>query len=54
MEDIIGKRIDSPYVAGRSRDWLKGKQAGFHDGWEPPDSSAEDGSLVFSLQALID
>jgi bifunctional non-homologous end joining protein LigD len=36
MEGIIGKRADSPYVGGRSRLWLKGKQSGFHDGWERP------------------
>ena len=27
MEGVIGKRADSPYVAGRSRLWLKAKQA---------------------------
>jgi bifunctional non-homologous end joining protein LigD len=36
MEGVVGKRADSPYVAGRSRLWLKAKQAGFHDGWERP------------------
>jgi bifunctional non-homologous end joining protein LigD len=36
MEGIIAKQADSPYVSGRSRLWLKGKQAGFHDGWERP------------------
>ena len=33
MEGIIGKRADSPYTGGRSRDWLKMKRAGYHDGW---------------------
>ena len=38
MEGVVGKRADSPYVAGRSRLWLKAKQPGFHDGWERPKS----------------
>ena len=33
MEGIIAKRADSPYKGGRSRDWLKMKRAGYHDGW---------------------
>lgn len=36
MEGIVAKRADSPYVAGRSRLWLRSKQPGFHDGWERP------------------
>jgi bifunctional non-homologous end joining protein LigD len=36
MEGIIGKRADPPYVGERSRDWLKGKREGYHDGWERP------------------
>jgi bifunctional non-homologous end joining protein LigD len=36
MEGIIAKRADSAYTGGRSRAWLKGKQSGFHDGWERP------------------
>jgi bifunctional non-homologous end joining protein LigD len=36
LEGIVGKRADSPYVGGRSRDWLKSKPAGYHDGWERP------------------
>jgi bifunctional non-homologous end joining protein LigD len=36
MEGVVGKRSDSPYVAGRSRLWLRSKQPGFHDGWERP------------------
>src|SRR5215213_927102 len=30
MEGIIAKGADSPYVAGRTRAWLKEKQSGFH------------------------
>ncbi|MET0987998.1 MAG: hypothetical protein ABW034_21575 [Steroidobacteraceae bacterium] len=33
MEGIVGKLADSPYKGGRSRDWLKVKRAGYHDGW---------------------
>jgi bifunctional non-homologous end joining protein LigD len=36
IEGVVGKRADSPYVAGRSKDWLKAKPAGHHDGWERP------------------
>ena len=36
IEGIVGKRADSLYKAGRSRDWRKFKQAGWHDGWERP------------------
>ena len=31
MEGVVGKRIDSPYVAGSNRYWIKAKPAGFHD-----------------------
>ena len=33
LEGIIAKRADSPYVGGRSKDWLKFK-ANVHDGWK--------------------
>ena len=33
MEGVVGKRADSPYKGGRSKDWLKAKRAGYHDGW---------------------
>jgi bifunctional non-homologous end joining protein LigD len=36
MEGVIAKRAESLYVAGRSREWLKAKPAGYHDGWERP------------------
>jgi bifunctional non-homologous end joining protein LigD len=36
LEGVVAKRADSPYVAGRTRDWLKFKPAGYHDGWERP------------------
>jgi bifunctional non-homologous end joining protein LigD len=36
LEGVVGKRADSPYVGGRSKDWLKFKPAGYHDGWERP------------------
>lgn len=34
MEGIVTKKADSRYVGGRSRNWLKWKPAGFHDGWK--------------------
>lgn len=33
MEGVIGKRAESSYKGGRSKDWLKMKRAGYHDGW---------------------
>ena len=36
MEGIVAKKADSLYVGGRSKDWLKMKPAGWHDGWERP------------------
>jgi bifunctional non-homologous end joining protein LigD len=33
LEGIFAKRSSSPYRAGRSRDWLKFKAPGIHDGW---------------------
>lgn len=36
MEGVVGKREDSPYVPGRSKDWIKSKPAGFHNGWDRP------------------
>lgn len=41
MEGVIGKRADSPYKGGRSRDWLKAKRAGYHDGWNRVASDTE-------------
>ena len=32
IEGVVGKRAESAYKAGRSRDWLKFKQEGWHDG----------------------
>jgi bifunctional non-homologous end joining protein LigD len=32
LEGVVGKRGDSHYVGGRTRDWLKVKPAGYHDG----------------------
>lgn len=34
LEGVVGKRADAAYVGGRSRDWLKSKPAGLHDGWK--------------------
>lgn len=34
MEGVVGKKIDAPYVGGRSRAWLKVKPSGWHDGWK--------------------
>ena len=34
MEGVVGKRADSRYVGGQSRNWLKSKPAGLHDGWK--------------------
>ena len=36
IEGVVAKRADSPYRAGRSKDWVKFKQAGWHDGFERP------------------
>jgi ATP-dependent DNA ligase len=36
MEGVMAKRADSPYVGSRSRDWLKFKAPGYHEGWERP------------------
>jgi bifunctional non-homologous end joining protein LigD len=36
MEGVMAKRADSPYVSARSRDWLKFKAPGYHEGWERP------------------
>jgi bifunctional non-homologous end joining protein LigD len=36
MEGVMAKRAESPYVGERSRDWLKFKAPGHHDGWERP------------------
>jgi bifunctional non-homologous end joining protein LigD len=36
MEGVMCKRADSAYVGTRSRDWLKAKQGGYHEGWERP------------------
>ena len=36
IEGVVAKRADSPYKAGRSRDWLRFKQANWHDGFERP------------------
>ena len=33
MEGVVGKRADSRYRGGESRDWLKSKPKGIHDGW---------------------
>ena len=30
LEGVVGKRADSHYVGGRTRDWLKAKPAGYH------------------------
>jgi bifunctional non-homologous end joining protein LigD len=34
LEGVVGKRADSQYKGGRSKDWLKSKPVGYHDGWE--------------------
>jgi bifunctional non-homologous end joining protein LigD len=34
MEGVMAKRADSTYVGERSRDWLKFKARGWHEGWE--------------------
>ena len=31
LEGVVGKRLTSPYVAGRSKDWLKVRAAGARD-----------------------
>jgi bifunctional non-homologous end joining protein LigD len=36
IEGVVGKRVDSPYIGGRSKHWLKSKPAGYHEGWERP------------------
>jgi bifunctional non-homologous end joining protein LigD len=36
MEGIMAKKADSAYIGERSKDWLKMKPAGWHDGWERP------------------
>ena len=36
MEGVMAKRATSPYVGQRSRDWLKFKASGYHEGWERP------------------
>lgn len=36
MEGVVAKRLGSPYAAGRSRDWIKSKPKGFHEGWDRP------------------
>ncbi|MGH8177942.1 MAG: hypothetical protein ACREV5_16945 [Steroidobacter sp.] len=36
LEGVVGKRADSPHIGGRSRDCLKAKPVGYHDGWERP------------------
>ena len=36
LEGVVAKRADSPYVGERSKQWLKFKPAGYHDGWERP------------------
>jgi len=36
MEGVMGKRANSPYIAGRTLEWRKAKRAGHHDGWERP------------------
>ncbi len=41
MEGVVAKKADSLYVAGKTRDWLKFKQAGWHDGWERPKRKRE-------------
>ena len=33
LEGIVAKRASAPYIGARSRDWLKIKLAGLHDGW---------------------
>jgi bifunctional non-homologous end joining protein LigD len=34
MEGIVAKRLDSPYIAGRSSLWVKSKPKGWHRGWK--------------------
>jgi bifunctional non-homologous end joining protein LigD len=36
MEGVMAKRADSQYLGVRSRDWLKFKAPGYHEGWERP------------------
>lgn len=36
MEGVVAKRLISPYVSGRSGDWVKVKPPGVHDGWKRP------------------
>ena len=36
LEGVVGKRAESPYMGGRSRDWLNSKPVDYHDGWERP------------------
>jgi len=33
LEGIVAKKLDAPYVGGRSQYWLKTKPAGHHVGW---------------------
>lgn len=34
LEGVLGKKEDSKYIGGRTRNWLKSKPADFHDGWK--------------------
>jgi bifunctional non-homologous end joining protein LigD len=34
LEGVMAKKADSPYIAGRSRYWLKFKMSDYHDGWK--------------------
>jgi ATP-dependent DNA ligase len=36
IEGVVGKRAESPFKGGGSKDWLKTKPADYHDGWERP------------------
>lgn len=34
LEGVVGKRADSPYIGGRTREWLESKAAEYRDGRE--------------------
>jgi bifunctional non-homologous end joining protein LigD len=47
LEGVVGKRVDSPYRAGRSSDWVKIRSMRVDDfavvGWTPPSSEGRTG-----------
>jgi bifunctional non-homologous end joining protein LigD len=46
LEGVVAKRLDAPYTAGRSTDWLKFKSPNYHDGWKRHRTSRSDSSKI--------